>query len=103
MCTIAARAPDRSILLLVSMPGVAPKASDLEAQIRAARDAVQPGQLLLVAMDAAAATLAQSMNVGWYRPRTSGRGGIRAALAAQWRTASLLVRAGCTVVVSPPT
>ena len=100
MCTIAARAPDRSILLLVSMPGVAPKASDLEAQIRAARDAVQPGQLLLVAMDAAAATLAQSMNVGWYRPRTSGRGGIRAALAAQWRTASLLVRAGCTVVVS---
>ena len=89
-CRIASRAPDRLLLLML-----AEASPDREPLLMAARDAVAPGQLLLVPADARASAWSQSLGLAWWRPQGSS-----SPTASLWRAASLLVRAGCSVVVS---
>lgn len=89
-CKIAASAPDHMVLLMVADAG-------RTALLTAARDSVAPGQLILIAIDGAGAALAQSLGIGWWRPTMAATA---SPAATQWRASSLLVRAGCTVVVS---
>ena len=108
MCSIAAAATDRSLAVVSSVDST--EATGLAERLTSARDVLAPGQLLLVATDSKSAALAQSLGVAWYRPasraRAGGGGGggggqgATEAVAAQWRVASLLLRAGCVVVVS---
>lgn len=101
VCAIAASAPGHSLLLLSSVLGQ-PASSVLTERLTAAKGAVSPGQLLLVATTREAATVAQSLGVGWYLPREAGSGAApaRVSAGALWRVGAQLLRAGCTVVLS---
>ena len=92
-CALASNAPERSLLVL-SLDASAVSDKKRTQRLMAARDAVAPGQLIVIVVDANAAQHLQSIGVGWWRlPSTTS------PLVAQWRAAALLLRAGCSVVV----
>jgi hypothetical protein len=99
-CELARRSADRKFLLLTLTASTA----TTRERLTAARDAVVAGQLLLIVTDTAGAELAQSLGIAWWRvppsPDLKSNAAAASATSAQWRGASLLVRAGCTVVLS---
>ena len=93
-CAVASATPE--VLLIAA--GASTRSEALKERLTAALAAVAAHprqQALLIAGDADVATLAQSVGLGWWRPP-----GGAPVDAAHWHAASLLVRSGCTVVVS---
>jgi hypothetical protein len=106
-CSITRRAAEHSVLVLSGAAGERSEA--LRARLIGARAAVDPTQLVLVALDGAARQLAADLGVAWWAAEAvpqseAGReaGADPTGPSAQWRAAAALLRAGCAVVVGGP-